>query len=349
MRSVTKFFMVLGLAVVASFAGADRAGAAGWPAQVTAVNAKAGQTISTKGDLKNGKVIDLAWAAKSSVACFPATENVNFSGNHVQFATQIPKQSEMVITVVPDDPKTDISVYAYQIGSTNFTSVAPSLSSATSCEAGYDAKNDNNPGKEEKVRLNATTNPYNVVIGVAGAKGTASGGFTLKVELKSSTGTTASAALTPIALTSEPNKTVEVTGSLGKGGKVDLAWAANSSVACFPATENANFTGNHVLYKTQIPKNSDMLVTAVPKDAKTDLSVYAYEVSTTDTTSIPPSVTRVTSCEAGYDAKKDNNPGVTESVKLTAINNPYAVYIGVVGANGTTAGDYTLKVELKSR
>ena len=60
-----------------------------------------------------------------------------------------------------------------------------------SCEAGYDAQRDSNPGVSETVTLDAATNAYNVVIGVAGAKGVKSGGYTLKVELTSAATVTA--------------------------------------------------------------------------------------------------------------------------------------------------------------
>ena len=44
-----------------------------------------------------------------------------------------------------------------------------------------------------------------------------------------------------------PNKTATVEGSLADGMKLtDLSWAWNSSNACFPATQKAKFTGNHV-------------------------------------------------------------------------------------------------------
>ena len=340
---------LIGFGALAAVSFGDGAAtAAGWPSTVTTVTSKPNDIVSFRGDLKTGKTIDLGFAANSSVACFPATQNINFEGNHVFFGTQIPAQSEMIITVTPDDPKLDVSLYAYMLGSTDFTHVAPDLPSCVSCEAGYDAKTHANPGKPETVKLDATTHPYNVVIGVAGVKGTTSGGFTVKVDLKSRVAVT-SAKLTPIDVTSKPGGAVEVTGSLDKGGVVDLGWAANSSVACFPATENVNFAGNHVIYRTQLPKESQLVVTATPKDPKLDLSVYAYAVSTTDTTSVPPNVSQAVSCSAGYDAKNDANPGVAETAKLVSITNPYNVYIGVAGAKGFTTGDYTLKIELKAR
>ncbi len=343
-RAFSGLLLAMTVATPVAFAGDPPK----WATGVTNVAAVSGTVVEVKGNLSAGKTISLPWAAKSSVACFPATEFDNFKGNHVFYGLQLPKESVVTITAVPDDPKTDINLYALQLGATDFSRVPPNIPSATTCEASYDQKTDSNPGVTEKVTLNATTNPYNVVIGVAGPKGVLTGGFTLKVELKTKA-TVTSAVLVPIALESTPSASVTAKGKLESGGKIDLAFAAKSSVACWPATENVNFSGNHVIYKTTLPAYTDMTITATPADPKTDVSVYAYMVATTDTTSIPPNVNSATTCEAGYDQKTDNNPGKAESVKLNSLKNAYTVYIGVAGANGAAAGAFDLKVDLKPK
>lgn len=350
-KSITSGARVgLALVVLAGAAGTTggAAAAGAWPTGVTPVESKDGQVVTVKGDLAAGKAIPLTFAAKSSVACFPATEFDNFRGNHVFYGTTLPKDSVMTITAIPDDPKTDVNLYAVQVGSTDFKRIPPNVPTAVACEASYDQKTDSNPGVTEKVVLNATTNPYNVVIGVAGPKGVTSGGYTLKVELKTKAAAP-TAVLVPIALESKADGVVTAKGKLDGGAKVDLKFASNSSVACFPATENLNFDGNHVLYRTTIPPYSDMTITATPSDPKLDVSLYAYMVSATDTKTIVPNVPSAVTCEAGYDAKTDANPGKPETVKLNALKNPYAVYIGVAGAKGTTSGAFDLKVEIKPK
>lgn len=151
----------------------------GFASHVTAV-ANSGEV---SGDLSTGKTMDLSFAAQSSMACWPATENVNFKGNHVLFSTSLPKQSILKITVTPSDPSLDVNVYAMQTGTTNFK-IPPEITSAVSCEAGFPQSTDSNPGASDTVSLNATTNPYNVVIGVAGPQGVTSGKFKLKLELQ---------------------------------------------------------------------------------------------------------------------------------------------------------------------
>ncbi len=334
-------FVVGGLALIPARAEAD---ASAWPAGVTTTSAKAGAVVEVKGNLASGKTMDLAWAANSSVACFPATRFDAFRGNHVLYATSLPKESVFTITAVPDDPKTDLSVYAYTIGTTDFTHVPPNVPSVTSCEGGYDFTGKANPGASEKVTLNATTNPYNVVIGVAGAKGVVTGGYTLKLDLKSKQAGPTNV-LSALPMQTNPNGTATVTGKLDDGAKVDLAFAAKSAVACWPATRDDGYNGNHVLYRTMIPAYSNMTITATPVGASGDIGVYAYMVGTSDSAQVPPNVSSVVTCEAASTA----GVGKPETVKLNSLNNPYAVYIGVVGSSGATAGAYKLDVEIKPK
>lgn len=343
-RLIRKLFAIaIPIAVV--FACATAA-AGTWPSDVTSITSSSTTAATVSGNLTSGKTIDLAFAANSSVACFPATEFVNFKGNHVLYATTIPPQSEMTITATPDDSSLDVSLYAYTMSATDFTHVPPNVPSAVACESSYDKKNDSNPGKAEKVKLVATTQGYNVVIGVAGVNNVKAGAFKLKVELVTKA-TVTSATLTPTAITANGNSS-STTGNLTSGGVIDLAWAANSSMACWPATENVNFNGNHVLYKINIPKQSEMTIKVAPSSQSLDLSLYAYTQAVGKTT-VPPGVSSAVSCEAGYDQRTDNNPGVTESVKLIATTNSYDVIIGVAGANNTKSGAFTLTTEVKPR
>lgn len=158
----------------------------GWSKEVTVVASKGNETVVVAGDLATGKIIeDLSWASTSSNACFPATQNLKFRGNHVFYATTIPPRSIMKISVKPDDEKGDLSLYAYMIGNQDF-SLVPNLPRCITCEA--DHKWDR-PWKgkvqtsERKVEFqNPTQNTYNILIGVAAPKDVTTGKF--KVEIK---------------------------------------------------------------------------------------------------------------------------------------------------------------------
>ncbi len=174
------FFGMVGLGC---FGGEEDGGTVdGWPGWVTVLFAEGNATVSHNGNLSEGDAYNLDFASTSSMACVPATENLNFSGSHVIFATEQPPHSELTITVEPKTPGLDVSLYAYQIGTT-FHYTPLDVTSAVTCEAGYDAQKDSNPGETESVKLTAINNPYNVVIGVAGPQGVTAGEFTLRLDL----------------------------------------------------------------------------------------------------------------------------------------------------------------------
>ena len=122
---------------------------------------------------------DLGWASSSEMACFPGTGEASFGGNHVLYATLLPAYSKVTITAVPDDPLTDLSLYAYRIEAT-VHDVPPSIETSLGCESSYDPQN-GNPGESESVKLVSVADPLNVVIGVAGVQGTSSGTYELKI------------------------------------------------------------------------------------------------------------------------------------------------------------------------
>jgi len=329
-----------------------------FPNNVTPVEAKPNATVKVKGNLSSGQIMnDLSWAWRSSTACFPGTQKSKFTGNHVLYSTQIPPHAIMNVILTPDNKNADFSLYAYQIGTTNYSTV-PNLSSCVTCEADHKwdyPKKGRTQDHTRSVSLNAIKNPYNVVIGVVGSKGLSSGGYTLSVQLKGGEEIKLSdqKPVIPIVVNSEKGKTVEVTGKLSQGVLIhDLSWAWNSSVACFPATQKKKFTGNHVVYVTQIPKYSKMKITVVPKDKSANFSLYAYEVGKTST-AIVPNLPSCISCEVDHKWDRPHKGKIQDHTRtvsnITAINNPYKVVIGVVGADGLKEGDFTLKVKLESR
>lgn len=174
---------ILGLSLASLlWAGCDSVGdSSNWSSGVTELSVSAGSPAQYKGNISEGETMSLDFADNSSVACFPGTENLNFSGPHVLFATEQPPHSELKVSVTPA-AGVDVSLYAYQIGLNSYV-IPPDLQSCVTCEAGFDQQHDSNPGEMETVKLQAINNGYNVVIGVAGPKGVNAGDFTLKLEL----------------------------------------------------------------------------------------------------------------------------------------------------------------------
>ena len=152
----------------------------------------------------------------------------------------------------------------------------------------------------------------------------------------------------------QPNTEATFTGNLSDGAPIeDLSWAWNSSVACFPATQSQKFTGNHVLYATDLPSYSEMEVTVIPDDKRANFSVYAYEVGQISERNTVPNLPSCVRCEVdhkwdrNYAGKRQDHTRTAKN--LVAIRNPYQVMIGVVGADGLAEGGYTLKIKLVKR
>lgn len=147
----------------------------------------AGQKTSYKAQLDDGQIIaDLSWAWQSSVACFPAIRQEHFNGSHVFFTGVIPARTEITVRLIPDDPKADMSLYGFLTGVDN-EPLPPNLSSCIRCEADHDrgrpvAGRPDRGNTRVLQQMLAIQRPYRVTIGVAGAQGLQSGGFTLEID-----------------------------------------------------------------------------------------------------------------------------------------------------------------------
>lgn len=149
----------------------------------------ANSTVVFEGDLAEGKPLSsLRWAWNSSVACFPETQAHKFTGNQVFYLVDLPRYSEMEVTVTPDDRSKNFSLYAYEAGTISEDNLVPNLSSCIRCEA--DHKWDRNyVGRTQDhsrtvKNLVAINNPYQVLIAVVGAEGLAEGSYKLSISLK---------------------------------------------------------------------------------------------------------------------------------------------------------------------
>lgn len=143
-----------------------------------------------------------------------------------------------------------------------------------------------------------------------------------------------------------------ISGNLDSGFIMPLQWAANSQVACFPATRFYEYQGNHVLYRVQMPAASNIKITVTPASKKDRINLYALRLGANNYDS-PPEIFRAISCEASYPlyAGKPNYraPSKPQSVEYMSINKPYNILIGVAGAEGLTTGDFELKIEITAR
>ena len=130
--------------------------------------------------------------------------------------------------------------------------------------------------------------------------------------------------------------------NLSTGNAIDLSFA--QEVYCFPATENDNFSGNHVFFEVTQPIGTAVTVLATP-EKKVDISLYVIQ-TTVDSTDLPPTITGGggTTCEASYDQVEDDNPGQPEGLTIAGWESAYRLIIGVAGAHERSEGAF--KIEL---
>lgn len=145
--------------------------------------------VSVSGDLAEGNFIsDISWAWNSAVACFPQTQSRKFTGHHVLYAIDLPAYTEYEIWVEPIDKNANFSIYAYQVGTISPNNTVPNLSSCIRCEADHKWDYKKRGQVQDHTRsvkdILATTSPYQVIIGVVGAEGLASGEFQLYIKKK---------------------------------------------------------------------------------------------------------------------------------------------------------------------
>ncbi len=154
-----------------------------------------------------------------------------------------------------------------------------------------------------------------------------------------------------VDLTTE-NGLAVVKGNLDEGKPMPLEWAAQSNVACFPATRFFEYQGNHLLYRVQMPAAAKIVVTVKPKNKKTRVNLYALRLGANNYDN-PPDIARSISCEASYPiyAGKPNlrAPATEKSIEYISIRKPYNILIGVAGAGGITEGDFELEVKIFAR
>ena len=58
----------------------------------------------------------------------------------------------------------------------------PAVSGAVTCEAGYPQSTDSNPGSSDSAAVTALSRGYTVLLGIAGAEGHDSGGFSVTLD-----------------------------------------------------------------------------------------------------------------------------------------------------------------------
>jgi hypothetical protein len=323
-----------------------------WPTVVEQIELDTQGSATTTGNLSSGACVNLSFADDSAVACFPATEFSNFEGSHVFYALSepMPPRSELTIRARSTDGG-DINVYGLQVGASNYP-VPPAVLSAVACEASY---NQSGSGDEVLFFSNPSeSNSYNVFFAVAGESGDAAGAFEIDLDLAVAVPHCPESLPGPTGLSDWPNQVTTLaldaegeasaTGNLSSGACSSLGFAAESDVACFPATQFAPYAGNHVFYALEqpIPPGSYVTISAHATDGG-DISLYGLQMGAT-TYQVPPAVTSAISCEAS--AHEVNGGDEVISFYNPSSTSSYNVMFGVAGALGDAAGAFEVHAHL---
>jgi hypothetical protein len=339
---------------------------AAWPSNVELIDLNADGEATASGDLGDGRCVNLSWAENSSVACFPATRFEHFEGNHVQYALSepLPPNSEVTITVTPRG-NADVNLYGFQTGTNSFP-VPPNVPSVPVCEASYPfaVGTPENPGEAESIYFANPTdgNEYNIsfVIASNGSGDHDDAEYDIEIVMNTAEPHCEESlpgdsdldawpsSVTSIELDADGNGSVS--GDLSSGSCMNLGWAENSSVACYPSTRFDRFQGSHVMYALEepIPPNSVLSITLTPDD-DVDANLYGFQIGA-DSFMVPPAVPSVVSCEASYPSSPYGglNPGEQEKIYFynPSDSAAYNIFFAVAGPTGVDAGGYELDVHL---
>ena len=137
------------------------------------------EEATASGDLASGQVVDLDWADEPGVNCWLGPESAFFSGHTVFYALGflMPIKANLEVVVEPD-AGVDVNAYAVLLEPDVYF-VPPNVPSVTGCHRSFGA----GAGEVENLSIHTISNPYNVLLAIAGPNGVTEGGFTVSLSL----------------------------------------------------------------------------------------------------------------------------------------------------------------------
>ncbi len=154
--------------------GAMQLAQAQFPAHVQVLDVKSSGTTTIKGDLAEGRFVDLVFATRGSVNCFTAAEKQKFDGKHRLYAFKIPANTKVLVEMTTSN---DMSLYGYMITTDRFD-VPPYLENVSKEGCSSSAKP---MGEAERIMMMTRGSAMHVVVAVTGIQENETGAFNLKI------------------------------------------------------------------------------------------------------------------------------------------------------------------------
>ncbi|BDS14400.1 hypothetical protein [Aureispira anguillae] len=145
-----------------------------FPEHVKVLNVELNKTQTIKGNLSEGRFVDLRFGMRGSVNCFTEGQKKYFNGHHRLYAFKVPANTKVLVELTTNN---NMSLYGYMIDAKRFD-VPPYLENVSKAGCSSSAKPQ---GELERIMLKAGTTATHVVVAVTGIEENSTGDFTLKV------------------------------------------------------------------------------------------------------------------------------------------------------------------------
>lgn len=145
-----------------------------FPAHVQVLDVKSSGTTTVKGDLAEGRFVELTFATRGSVNCFTTADKQKFDGKHRFYAFKVPANTKILVEMTTAN---NMSLYGYMITADRFD-VPPYLENVSKEGCSSSAKP---VGEPERIMMMTRNTPMHVVVAVTGIQENETGTFNLKV------------------------------------------------------------------------------------------------------------------------------------------------------------------------
>jgi hypothetical protein len=145
-----------------------------FPDHVKVLDVNVNGSTSVKGDLSEGRFVDLRFGMRGSVGCFTEADKINYNGHHRFYAFEVPANTKVLVEM---NTPSDMSLYGYMI-TTDRYDIPPYLENVSKAGCSASAQP---MGNKERIMMKAGATKMYVVVAVVGTQSNNSGAYDLKI------------------------------------------------------------------------------------------------------------------------------------------------------------------------